>query len=56
VAENDNMTGIESKIMAKKAFVWGIGRNKDGELGIGSQKDTLLPRSIAGMLKDGQSA
>jgi len=42
--------------MAKKAFVWGIGGNKDGELGIASQKDALLPKPISGMLGNGQSA
>ena len=55
-AENDKIADITNKIMTKKAFVWGMGGNKDGELGIASQKDALLPRSIAGMLKDGQSA
>ena len=36
--------------------MWSFGKNKDGELGIGSQKDALLPRPIATVLKESQSA
>ena len=51
--EDTNISTIASKIQAKSAYVWAFGGNKDGELGIGHQRDALLPRPIAGMLKDG---
>jgi len=56
IEEDDDIRVISDKIIAKKAFVWAFGQNKDGELGVGSQKDALLPRPIAQALRDGQSA
>ena len=54
--EKDDIRVISQQIMDKKAFVWAFGENKDGEIGIGSQRDAFLPRPIFGQLKDGQSA
>ena len=45
--ETDDIAEIAQSIIDKKSFVWAIGQNKDGELGIGSQRDALLPRPIA---------
>ena len=39
---------ISQQIIDKKAFVWAFGKNKDGEIGIGSQRDAFLPRPIFG--------
>jgi hypothetical protein len=52
-ALDDDIKEISAKIIAKHAFVWGFGGNKDGELGIGNQKDGILPRPIAATLRDG---
>jgi len=35
-----------SKIQNKEGFLWAFGRNKDGELGIGSNNDSLAPKSV----------
>ena len=51
--EEEDIRVISQQIIDKKAFIWSFGKNKDGELGIGSQKDAFLPRPIAGELKDG---
>jgi RCC1 and BTB domain-containing protein len=53
---DDDIKEISAKIIAKHAFVWGFGENKNGELGIGNLKDGILPRPIAATLRDGQSA
>ena len=46
---NDQDIGaIAQQIIDKKAFVWAFGKNKDGEIGIGSQRDAFLPRPIFG--------
>jgi hypothetical protein len=45
--DNDDIQDIAQSIIEKKSFVWAFGQNKDGELGIGSQRDALLPRPIA---------
>ena len=39
--EEENITAIAQKIVDKKAFIWAFGANKDGEIGIGSQRDQL---------------
>lgn len=39
-----NMT--EEEIRKKKAFVWGWGKNKNGELSIGVTKNSLWPHTI----------
>ena len=54
--DTDDIRIISQQIIDKKAFVWAFGKNKDGEIGIGSQRDAFLPRPIYGSLKDGQSA
>jgi len=54
--QEDDIEDIAQSIIDKKSFIWALGQNKDGELGIGSQRDALLPRPIASQLRDGQSA
>jgi len=39
----------------KKAFIWAFGANKDGEIGVGSQRDQLQPRAIANHLEGGSA-
>lgn len=51
--QGDDIRVISQQIIDKKAFVWAFGKNKDGEIGIGSQRDAFLPRPIFGSLKDG---
>ena len=34
--DNDDIRIISQQIMDKKAFIWAFGKNKDGEIGIGS--------------------
>ena len=51
--QGDDIRVISQQIIDKKAFVWAFGKNKDGEIGIGSQRDAFLPRPIFGQLKDG---
>ena len=46
--ESDDIRIISQQIIDKKAFVWAFGKNKDGEIGIGSQRDAFLPRPIFG--------
>lgn len=42
---------IQQEIQKKKAFIWTFGKNTDGELGIGSLKDSFLPKAIASNIK-----
>jgi alpha-tubulin suppressor-like RCC1 family protein len=39
----------ESQIINKKAYVWAFGKNKEGELALGVNKDALLPRFVTGV-------
>ena len=34
---------VYSGVQIKEGFLWTFGRNKDGELGLGSTEDSLLP-------------
>ena len=34
--ESDDIRVISQQIIDKKAFIWAFGKNKDGEIGIGS--------------------
>ena len=45
---------IAADIKKKKSYIWAFGKNGDGELGVGSQKDLFMP--IATPLKNGQPA
>ena len=53
--EEEDITAIAQKIVDKKAFIWAFGANKDGEIGIGSQRDQLQPRAIANHLEGGSA-
>jgi alpha-tubulin suppressor-like RCC1 family protein len=45
---------LEKEIRDKRAFVWCFGKNSNGELGVQSTKDVLMPRSIMNnMIKKG---
>ena len=46
--EMDDIQIISQRIIDKKSFVWAFGKNKDGEIGIGCQRDAFLPRPIFG--------
>ena len=39
----------EDQILNKRAFVWGFGKNQEGELSLGVYKDALLPRFVNGL-------
>ena len=39
----------EEQIMNKKAFIWGFGKNQEGELSLGVYKDVLVPRFLTGL-------
>jgi alpha-tubulin suppressor-like RCC1 family protein len=39
----------EEEIRKKRAFVWGWGKNKNGELSLGVTKDALFPRLVKGL-------
>ena len=39
----------EEEIRKKRAFVWGWGKNKNGELSLGVTKDAVFPRLIKGL-------
>jgi alpha-tubulin suppressor-like RCC1 family protein len=47
-SEQANVTGNK-----QKAYIWVFGKNGDGELGVGNQKDVFVPRMISPVLKNG---
>ena len=53
--EDEDIQAIAQKIVAKKAYIWAFGANKDGEIGVGSQRDQLQPRAIANHLEGGSA-
>lgn len=44
--ENATIEQISSDIKKKISYIWCFGKNGDGELGVGSQKDIFLPKAI----------
>lgn len=44
--QEDERQTMEKDIREKKAYIWCFGKNSNGELGVQTTKDVLLPKSL----------